>query len=208
MSVKPEFVIERQGKSFVLYAGLLDCAFGKGLHSIDTELLQVPSDANGQTAIVKAVARFYPMIEEQNGPEGYKFSGIGDASPQNVSRNIAPHLIRMAETRAKARALRDAINVGMTSLEELGDSDEGDTSNQQRPSPQAASQPSQTNGQNGIQDRNALPATRKQINYLENLLTDSEEGVDGFQKRVGKTLHELTRSEASEYVGKLTGRAG
>jgi hypothetical protein len=53
--------------------------------------------------------------------EGGTFTGLGDASPGNVTRLMAPHLIRMAETRAKARALRDAVNVGVTALEELGD---------------------------------------------------------------------------------------
>jgi hypothetical protein len=51
------------------------------------------------------------------------FTGLGDASPGSVTRMMAPHLLRMAETRAKARALRDAVNVGVTALEELGDDD-------------------------------------------------------------------------------------
>ena len=112
--MKKEFIVNRQGKDFALYAGLLDQAHREGLKRITTKLLQAPSDENGQLAIC------YAEVETEKGI----FSGIGDATPQNVGRMIAPHAIRMAETRAKARALRDAINVGVTSLEELGDFEE------------------------------------------------------------------------------------
>jgi hypothetical protein len=108
--MKKEHIINRLGKDFVLYEGLLDQAHQEGLKRISTVLLQVPSAENGYVAIVSA------EVETSKGI----FSGIGDASPQNVNRNIAPHLIRMAETRAKARALRDAVNVGVAALEELG----------------------------------------------------------------------------------------
>jgi hypothetical protein len=110
-SIDPRFVAHRGDREFVLYAGLLDQAHREGLRRISTKLLQTPNADNGQVAIVWA------EVETERGI----YSGIGDASPENVGRMIAMHTIRMAETRAKARALRDAINVGMAALEELGD---------------------------------------------------------------------------------------
>jgi hypothetical protein len=185
-------MIERQGKRFVLYAGLLEEAHSRGLRSIETELLQVPAKENGEVAIVKAVVR----------TEEGKYSGIGDASPQNVNRAIAPHLIRMAETRAKARALRDAINVGVTAFEELGGPGEEEVvgGTQERDGQQDRAQHEEGRGE--------LPATRKQLNYLEALISDVvEDGIGRFEEMVGKPVGELTREEASEWIGRLSGRA-
>ncbi len=185
-------MIERQGRRFVLYAGLLDEAHARGLRSIETELLQAPSPENGEVAIVRAVVR----------TEEGKFSGIGDASPENVNRSIAPHLIRMAETRAKARALRDAINVGVTAYEELGDEEVVEP---QRPAGQGEPQRAASRAQDG---KGSLPATRKQLNYLEALIADAvEDGIPKFEEMVGKPLAELTREEASEWIGRLSGKA-
>jgi hypothetical protein len=114
VTVNRDQIINRQGKDFVLWAGLLDAAHRAGLQSIHTNLIQAPSSTNGGLAIVFAEAVF----------RWGSYSGIGDASEANVGRMIAPHIVRMAETRAKARALRDALNVGMAAIEELGPDDD------------------------------------------------------------------------------------
>jgi hypothetical protein len=194
--VREEYMIERQGKRFVLYAGLLEEAHSRGLRSIETDLLQVPGAGNGEVAIVKAVVR----------TEDGKFTGIGDASPENVNRAIAPHVIRMAETRAKARALRDAINVGVTAFEELG-GEGGD----EVVEPARGSNGDERPAARVQENRGELPATKKQLNYLEALITDVVDddggGMDKFEDMVGKPLGELTREEASEWISRLSGKA-
>ena len=184
--MREEYMIERQGKRFVLYAGLLEEAHSRGLRSIETELLQIPSQENGEVAIVRAVVR----------TEEGKYTGIGDASPENVNRAIAPHLIRMAETRAKARALRDAINVGVTAFEELGGEEPAEAA------PRTSARVQRDDG------KGEMPATKKQLNYLEALISDVvEDGVGRFEEMVGKPVGELTREEASEWISRLSGRA-
>jgi hypothetical protein len=51
--------------------------------------------------------------------DGRVFEESGDATPGNVNARIKPHFARMALTRAKARALRDALNLAMVAVEEL-----------------------------------------------------------------------------------------
>lgn len=100
------YVIQREGKDFALYAGLLDLAHERGLLSIKTVLVQLPTEANGNVAVMQATVR----LSDAQGVLR-TFQGIGDAAPSNVNRMMAPHILRLAETRAKARALRDAVNV-------------------------------------------------------------------------------------------------
>jgi hypothetical protein len=113
MPVDQKHIIQRDGKDFVLFTGLLNEAHERGLKGVNTTLVQIPSELNGMVAIVHATATM---------AEG-TFSGIGDASPTNVTRMLVPAIIRMAETRAVARALRLATNIGTTAFEELGGDD-------------------------------------------------------------------------------------
>jgi len=109
------FIKRIEGRDFVLYSGLLDLAHQKGLLKIEVDPLQFPTKENGFFAICKAsvTSKF-----------GEAFVDVGDANPNNCNAKVAKHLLRMASTRAKARALRDYDDIGMTCLEELGDLDE------------------------------------------------------------------------------------
>ena len=93
----------------VPFKGLLSLAHEDGLRSVKTKLLQRPSSENRWTAIVQS------RVRTRRGT----FSGIGDANPENVNPGVGVHAIRVAETRATARALRAAVNIGEVALEEL-----------------------------------------------------------------------------------------
>lgn len=115
MSVDKKYIVNLQGKDFVTFSGLLDLAHQQGLVGVDENIVQIPTNDNGLVAVVQA------KVTTEKGV----FSGIGDASPDNVGKMVAKHLLRMASTRAIARALRVATNVGITAFEELGgDSDD------------------------------------------------------------------------------------
>lgn len=109
---RERFVKRLQGKDFILYGGLLELAKQKGIKRLEVEIVQLPSEDNGHYAACMAT------LESE---DGQVYSEVGDATPESVNRNIAPHLLRMAATRAKARALRDFVGIDMTALEELGE---------------------------------------------------------------------------------------
>lgn len=108
-NIPQEYIILLQGKNFITHQGLLYMAHQKGVEAIITEMIGEPTD------------KFVMMKATVTMPEGRVFTGYGDASIVNVNAMISKHLPRMAETRAINRALRLATNIGMTSLEELGD---------------------------------------------------------------------------------------
>lgn len=177
-------IISLQGQDFITYEGLLNEAHAKGLKSIRTRLVQLPDASNGHTAVVTAEV-------ELDG--GKLFSGIGDANPQNVNSMIARHLIRMAETRAKARAFRDAVNIGMTSLVELDDPHPDD---QNAPSPMPLS------------PAPVRLATPKQINKVAAEMArvgwSEKDGRDYLLKTFNKLSRaELTSLEISRFIDHL-----
>jgi len=90
--------------------GLLSLAHDEELRSIRTRIVELPTSTNGQRAVVRALVRTKRGV----------FTGTGDATPDNVNHEVSGHIIRVAESRAIARALRLAVNIGEVAIEELG----------------------------------------------------------------------------------------
>ncbi len=103
-----------EGREFVKYPGLLDLGHQKGISQIEVEVIQLPTPDNGHFAVCKA-----SVVSKT----GESFVDIGDANPSNCSSKVSKHILRMASTRAIARALRSFCNVGETALEECDFSD-------------------------------------------------------------------------------------
>lgn len=189
--MKEEFTIQRSGKLFVLFAGLLDEAHAKGIKSIETVPKDVVFDDQGEPLYATFTARVVMKDDSV-------FTGFGDATRKNVGKNIVPHLIRMAETRAKARALRDAVNVGAASIEELGDESE----DQQPPQQQPSRQPSNS-ASNGSANASQVARIKK---LVEEVSYDG--GLAGFEEKAlkGNSVESITGPLATKIIKQLQSR--
>lgn len=186
MTIDEAFFIERRGVRMVLYAGVLQQAHQQGIRSIDTQLIQAPGPGNGDRAIVKATVEM---------EDGSRWPGLGGADPTSTSKQMVPHLLRLAETRAKARALKDAINVAVVSMEEMG---EGEDPNQG--STGAKTQASRSPSDNG-------KVTERQANYLKYLVVETGHDLEKFVAKHGHP-EDLDREKGRELIDRYKALLG
>jgi len=199
-----QFITQFQGKDFVLYSGLLDLAHQKGILRINVDVEQFPTDENDHVAVCKAI------VESVTGEE---FIEWGDANPKNVNRKVAAHILRMAATRAKARALRDFTNIGMTCMEELGGVDDVEEtlpaapkSNppESKPKPSQQKQNKTTKPLQMVNKQTGGKPSLAQLKAIENLA--SRRGIkpdmleDMSKEQFGNSYKELSPSDASVFI--------
>jgi hypothetical protein len=106
IKIPSQFLQRIHGKLFVRYVGLLAMAHEQGLVKLEATFVSVTATL----AIAESTATF---------ADGRIFADAADATPENVHFEMKPHFPRLALTRAKARCLRDALNLSMCSVEEM-----------------------------------------------------------------------------------------
>ncbi len=104
-----KYIVDIKGKKFITYTGLLAEAHKKGLQKLTVKELTVDWANGSAHCIVEAV--FKDITVE----------GVGSGSQVNCSSMVKDHFVEMSQTRAKARALRDALNIDMVAVDELKD---------------------------------------------------------------------------------------
>ncbi len=111
------------------YRDVLNLAYQHGLVGFEQaaplQCYRVPS-IDGKREVVYWVAEVYAVFREPDGTL-VRFHGVGDASVENANRGVAVHAPRLAHTRAKARALADALNLDANLKEEFADIEDNET---------------------------------------------------------------------------------
>jgi len=162
------YVEIHEGRDYVRYDGLRHLAHDR-IKDTHVSLVETPTAENGGLAVVLAVI---------TDTEDRQWSAFGEASPINCAPEVLPYRIRIAEIRAKGRAMRDMLDLDMVMFEEL------------YPQTQAG----------GI--------TNEQANRITQILTvhsiPKEEAVNLLRKVAGKdSLRDVNRIEADVYIGAL-----
>jgi len=117
--VDDRFIEVSHDSEHVTHEGLIDMAHKDGLALTFTEPVQLPSAKHleGRTDNPEPVV-FRAVVVTRRGV----FTAYGDATQKDT---MVDAVIRMAETRALSRALRQAVNIGSATAPEMPDSSSG-----------------------------------------------------------------------------------
>jgi hypothetical protein len=104
------------------YRDVLNLAYQHGLVAFEqaapVQVVMVPSQRDPGRMIPLFISEVYAVFRNSDGSL-VRFHGVGDCSYENAQPNVAAAGPRMAHTRAKARALADALNLDANLSEEF-----------------------------------------------------------------------------------------
>lgn len=120
-------LVTLQGSQYITFVGLQARLVDQKKYIVGTytEVLIHPTKENNNRAEVGVTV----SIKKDGSPDTFNFHCVGDADPNNVSKNLANATLRMAETRATSRALRLATRSDFTAWDEMPPMDNNNKEN-------------------------------------------------------------------------------
>ena len=194
--IKPSGVIQIRGKDVTTYEGKLDYAHQFGIQSLQVEIIQFPTEQNGQMCICQA-----KLVTADD----RVFSDMGDASPNNVPRGCADSFPRVASTRAKSRVLSDAFNIKGAVSDDADMSPDGGGGEYITDAEFSPIEPVQRPAlPSSFDGGGAKPASDKQLHLISSLASQRQvSSEDMAASMFGKSLNQLQGSEANQLIKQL-----
>lgn len=176
--LKEDEILEKEGGGKLVYLkGLERLARERGIIQQTSHVVSAPSKDNPYATVTVGYT-FRDVEGEDAIIRSYEASA--DASDKSCEGNFKLYLVAMAESRAKARALRNAFGISACSVEEIKDIDEV------------------------IQ---SPPCTDAQQHLIKHLLKEKNVSVGDAGQLISignlKNIQELRKDEASKLINKL-----
>lgn len=190
-------IIDLRGKIYITYAGILRHAHAKTERPLRSIRISDPQSA-GDTVWMRCTVE----VQEPDGTRS-TFEGIGDSF--STPKQIPP--IRMAETRAKARALRTAYAIPFTGLEEMGEDLQTDDNLRSDLAKLAASPAAKEVMQIAEKDKAEAAAKSKQAERRQLDQGDEEKPIPRSPKTVIKEAQQAQEDPRKKLLGAIHARA-
>lgn len=91
------------------------------IHIMTPHIVTTPTRDNGWRAVVEYTIEIQTKTLENGVSRYLSFGGSADASPTNTDGIYAKYPVAIAETRAKARALKNALGIEVVAADELSE---------------------------------------------------------------------------------------
>lgn len=171
----------------------------------DAEVVEEsPGRSDDHEATLKLVGEVYHRIPEEERPNKREVWNFAKESAESARKALS-RLETLADKSGSAKPAQGSSD-GVKETVESWSGGDGD------PNPaDIAGVPRGGAAKKERKDQGELPATKKQLNFLEALIEDAVDDDGGtdwtakFEEMVGKPLNELTREEASEWISRLSG---
>ena len=206
--MREEWKIKRSGRDYVLYPGLLNEVHQRFVgFSLSTNLLEI-----SERPIVQAY--FSGRFKDREGKWAQiETTGTGTAGrTSDTSGAAAEAPLEMAETRAKARALRDAVNIGETAFEELSSTtDEALDSEAKQISSRRAHPPRRGRSPEAMLANEGSKVTQETLDEMKVMLFEDakykdvslDERIKALEDYQGYPIDEMPEAEARGWIAQF-----